>query len=136
MEGKNMKLTLEHVTEKFYLYSGEDPAETGQRAGLCAQLCEECADRVNALLEKRREQDAEGLASGERYLVALESWAAAEAFYQLALRDRAVSPEVVTADGVRVDAKERAEHAAALAKEKRGAACLLLGEEGFCFERV
>lgn len=129
-----MELTLTNVTEKFYLYSGEDPADTGQRAGLCAQLCGECADRVNALLEKRWGQAQEAPADGEKYLPALESWAAAEAFYQLALRDRAVSPEVVTADGVRVDAKERAEHAAALAGEKHRAVRPLLGEEGFCFE--
>lgn len=127
---------MENVREKFYLYSGEDPAEEGQRAGLCAQLCGECADRVNALLEKLGEQEPEAPADGDKYLPALESWAAAEAFYQLALRDRAVSPEVVTADGVRVDAKERAEHAAALAREKHRAICPLLGEEGFCFERV
>lgn len=131
-----MELVLERVKEKFYLYSGEDPAEEGQRAGLCVQLCGECADRVNALLEKRREQSPNGLAAGEGNLATLESWAAAEAFYQLTLRDRAVSPEVVTADGVRVDAKERAEHAAALAREKSRAAWSLLGEEGFCFERV
>lgn len=127
---------MEHVTEKFYLYSGEDPAEEGQRAGLCAQLCGECVDRVNALLEKLRGQEQEDPVSVEKYLPAMESWAAAEAFYQLALRDRAVSPEVVTADGVRVDVKERAEHAAALAREKHRAICPLLGEEGFCFERV
>lgn len=124
-----MKLDLERVKEAFSLYSGESLTAGDSRAALCLRLCGECAETAERLAVPEKEGAAESAGP-------LENWAAAEAFYQLTLRDRAVSPEIVTADGVRVDTKERAEHAEALAKVKRRAAGHLLREEGFCFERV
>lgn len=119
-----MKLDLEQIKKAFALYSGEPLTEGEARTELCLQLCGECAAM------------AEGLSKEDGNAAPVESWAAAEAFYQLALRDLAVAPEIVTADGVRVDAKERARHAEVLAKTKRQAAASLLREEGFCFETI
>lgn len=120
-------LDQERVKEKFYLYSGEDPEETGARQSLCGQLCVECASRAETLLAKS------GASAQIGDLAALESWAAAEAFYQLALADEASGPESVSADGVKITAGERSRKAGALAAEKRRAAAGLLGEEGFYF---
>ncbi len=125
-----MGLDLDRIREKFSLYSGEDPAGSGPRERLCAQLCGECADRAAALLEKA------GAKAGERGAVALESWAAAEAFYQLALADEAVTPASVSADGVQITQGERSLRAKALAEEKRRAVESLLGEGAFYFGRV
>ncbi len=119
-----MELDLEQIEKAFALYSGEPLTEETTRTELCRQLCGECKAM------------AEGLAGETETTAPLISWAAAEAFYQLALRDMAVAPEIVTADGVRVDAKERARHAESLARAKRQAAAPLLREEGFCFEHI
>lgn len=122
-----MTLDLERVKAKFYLYSGEDSSGEETRKALCGQLCEECAAAVGKLPLKAEAGENGG---------PLESWAAAEAFYQLALRDRAAAPEIISADGVRVDAQARAENARALAEEKYRAARRLLREEGFWFEHI
>lgn len=125
-----MELDRERVKEKFYLYSGESPEEEDPRAALVAQLCGECAARGDALLESRPESEA------EKHLAALESWAAAEAFYQLTLTDEATSPESIAADGVRISEGERSRKAKALAEEKRLAVFPVLGEEAFYFGRA
>lgn len=130
-----MKLDTEQVKERFHLYSGEDPDGEGQRAELCAQLCGECAEKAGALLGNRRERDDDPEAE-ERCLSALESWAAAEAFYQLVLTDEALSPESVSADGVQIKDGERSRKAKALAEEKRRAAFAALGEGAFYFGQV
>lgn len=123
-------MELERVKERFFRCSGEDPADAGPRGELCAQLCGECLDRAASLLKGRSAR------AGEAETAALESWAAAEAFYQLALRDEAVSPESVSADGMRIDMGARSEKARALADEKRREAALVLGEGAFYFGRV
>ncbi len=125
-----MELDRERIREKFALYSGEDLTEEGPRAALCAQLCLECAGKAEAMLESSRAEKP------ERYGEAVESWAAAEAFYQLTLADGAVSPESVSADGVQIKEGERSRRAKALAEEKRKAVLPVFGEEAFYFGRA
>ena len=124
-----MELDREKIIETFYLYSGED-REDEERAALCARLCEESAEKIERSLANRREEDL------EPYQNALESWAAAEAFYHLTLTDEATAPERVTADGVSVSAGERSQKAKALLEEKRAAIASVWGEGGFYFGRA
>lgn len=125
-----MALSLERVKAGFALYSGEDPEMEDARGKLCAQLCQECLNGIEAKLKGRV------VPEGSRDEGALESWAAAQAFYQLALADEAVSPQVVSADGVRVEAGERSEKARVLAAEKEKTARTVLGEGAFYFGRT
>lgn len=124
-----MTLNLEKVSEKFYRYSGESKEDT-ERAALCAQLCEESAAKIQGTL------DACPGADPAPCLGALESWAAAEAFYHLTLADEAAAPESISADGVTVSAGERSKKAKLLLEEKRSAAFPALGEGGFYFGRA
>lgn len=120
-----MALSLEQIKLKFSHYSGEDMEDAGPRGQLCAQLCQDCLGRAESLLGRADLTEAEA--------AAVESWAAAEAFYQLALADEATGMESVSADGVKLEAGERSRKAKALAGEKRREAAGLLGEEGFYF---
>ncbi len=97
---------------------------------MCAELCGECSSRAESLLEEGRISDA------GRTEELLESWAAAEAFYQLALTDEASLPESVSADGVQIQWGERSRKAKALAAEKRRNLSSALGEEEFYFGRA
>ena len=124
-----MKLDQEKILEKFYLYSGED-REDEELAPLCSQLCIDSAEKIERGLARCREEDA------EPYLGALESWAAAEAFYHLTLTEEAAAPERITADGVTVSAGERSQKAKALLEEKRNAIIPVWGEGGFYFGRA
>ena len=124
-----MKLDPEKILEKFYLYSGED-REDEERAALCTQLCEESGSKIERSLTNSRHEDV------EPYLGALESWAAAEAFYHLTLTDEATAPEHISADGVTVSAGERSQKAKALLEEKRAAIVPVWGEGGFYFGRA
>ena len=121
-----MKLDVERVKTAFSAYSGETFEEDGERARLCAALCEECARRAEQMLASRPEQPEEALPP-------VESWAAAEAFYQLALVDEALTPDKFSADGVEVSGSKSAERARALADEKFRAALPVLGEGAFYF---
>ena len=124
-----MELDQEKILEKFYLYSGED-REDEERAALCTQLCEESGSKIERAFADRRDEDT------EPYLSALESWAAAEAFYHLTLTDEATAPERITADGISVSAAERSQKAKALLEEKRSTVVPALGEGGFYFGRA
>ena len=124
-----MELDREKILETFYLYSGED-VEDEERAALCAQLCEESAQKIERILASRKDEDI------EPYQSALESWAAAEAFYHLTLTDEATAPERITADGISVSAGERSQKAKALLEEKGRAVIPVLGEGGFYFGRA
>lgn len=128
-EGSALALELAAVQEKFSRYSGETPSADDSRGKLCAELCAECAARADALAEN-------GRSPTETEALALESWAAAEAFYQLVLLDEALAPESLSADGVRVDLGARSQKARALAEEKRRGLASLLGEGAFYFGRV
>lgn len=123
-----MELDLERVKEIFTLYSGEPTGGEELRPQLCALLCRECALRARRLSASEIE--------GEDWKEALENWAAAEAFYQLALSDEANLPESVSADGVEIREGERSRKARALAEEKRRAVRPVLGEEEFYFGRA
>lgn len=126
----SVELDAERVKTAFALYSGEDLSQEGGRALLCARLCKESVLRAESLLKDCPAEKA------ERYLPALESWAAAEAFYHLALTDEAGTPERVSADGVEIVEGGRAQKARALAEEKRRAVLPVLGEEAFYFGRA
>lgn len=121
-----MELDLERVKELFTLYSGEATEGEELRPQLCALLCRECALRIGRSAAE----------DGEEWQEALEGWAAAEAFYQLALTDEANLPESVSADGVEIREGERSRKARLLAEEKRRAVRPVLREEGFYFGRA
>ena len=125
----SMELDREKILETFYLYSGED-REDEERAALCTQLCEESAEKIERALVDRREADIQSCQN------ALESWAAAEAFYHLTLTDEATAPERITADGVSVSAGECSQKAKVLLEEKRVAIASIWGEGGFYFGRA
>lgn len=120
-----MELREEQVLEKFQLYSGEEDMEE-KRWALCRALCRECKDWVEG-------QARPGVEAGRE---ALEGLAAAEAFYQLALLDEALSPASVAAPEVKLELGERADKALRLAEEKRKACGPLLREQGFYFGRA
>ena len=121
-----MTLDRERIKAAFSAYSGESFDEASERGRLCAALCEECACRAEQMLKHRPEQSEDALPS-------VESWAAAEAFYQLALVDEALTPEKFSADGVEISGKNGAQRARALADEKFRAALPVLGEGAFYF---
>lgn len=124
-----MILELDRVKAAFYRFSGEIPDEDDpQRAALCDSLCKEAHSRGEIIL-------AGGHESGKA-AAALESWCAAEAFYQLTLIDEALTPENFSADGVTLKFTGRSEKAKALRDEKRAAADSLLGEGAFYFGRA
>lgn len=123
-----MSINLEKIMEKFTLFSGEDITTEDSRARLCVQLCRDCAAEAEAKLS--------GLEKAEAYADRLESWIAAEAFYQLCLADEAATPESISADGVQIKEGERSAKARKLASEKRRAILPLLGEEAFYFGKA
>lgn len=119
-------IDIERVKEKFCKYSGEVMDET-ERGLLCAQLCEDCTEQVRKIIDSRGENPDE---SGTG---AVESYAAALAFYQLVLSEQATLPKTFTADGVTVTQGENLKSAQAFLKSKRIAAAKYLGEEEFYF---
>lgn len=123
-----MKLDLEHILDKFKLYSGEamDGREPGRDA-LCQNLCQECMDWA---LGQIRSDAGQSGASG------VESLAAAEAFYQLALLDQSAGPETVSSPELKVELGGRTEHAKRLCQEKREGCRNVLISDGFYFGRA
>lgn len=120
-----MELREVKVLEKFSLYSDEQKDET-PRWQLCKALCGECRQWIG---EEAREGNEDAL---ER----LEALAAAEAFYQLALIDDALTPEGVSSPELKLEMGRRGEKARKLAEEKRLACKGVLREEGFYFGSV
>lgn len=124
-----MEINVENVTEKFKLYSGEtfDGAEPARDA-LCRELCRECAATV-------RQRVKPEILADEKYegAEALESLAAAEAFFQLAALDNAVTPQTVTSPEIKIQLGDRAGYAERLRDEKRAACSGLFMEDGFYF---
>lgn len=122
-----MELEIERVLEKFCRYSGE--ALTGEdpdREELCRALCGECLEEVKARGRRRDEGSCR----------ALESLAAAQAFYQLALVDSCGEPESVWSPELKVELGDRVRKAERLREEKRRACGSLIPEEGFYFGRA
>ena len=123
-----MALELDRIKAAFYRFSGEDPADSdAERTALCESLCEEALAKAETMM-------AVGDKSNE--VAAVESWCAAEAFYQLTLIDEALTPDSFSADGVTLGLSGRSEKARALRDEKRAAADCLLGEGAFYFGRA
>lgn len=120
-----MTLDLERVQAAVVDYLGEEPEEDEAEARLCQAFCIECVRRV--------EQLSDGCEETEQAQELLEAWAAAEAFYQLMLTQEATTPQKISADGVTIDTPCSAERAATLAREKRRAALVVLGEGEFYF---
>lgn len=116
-----MSPELETVKKLFSYFSGEDPEDETARGALCLHLCEESvAPFADCDLP-------------EKAVAAVESWCAAQAFYQLALVDEAAVPESISAEGVRLELAGTAEKARLLRDEKRRIARRLLGEGEFYF---
>lgn len=123
-----MELNLEHILDKFKLYSGE--AMDGQepkRDALCRSLCQESLEWA----QRQIRPDA-----GQRCASGAESLAAAEAFYQLALLDQSAGPEVVSSPELKVELGSRAEYAKRLCQEKREGCKGILISDGFYFGRA
>ena len=120
-----MEIDLERVLEKFKLYSGEamDEGEP-RRDELCRALCKECAGWA------RRLADPE---AGEERAGDVESLAAAEAFYQLALLDQAAGPQSFSSPELKLELGDRARHAGELRAAKRQACGAVLPAEDFYF---
>lgn len=124
-----MDINLENVTAKFRLYSGEtlDGADN-PRDELCKELCKECAELVRTRMKPEVMQ-----AEGTEGAGAMESLAAAEAFFQLAALDNAAAPQAVTSQEIKIQLGDRAGAAQRLRDEKRTACAGLLAEDGFYF---
>lgn len=124
-----MDINLENVKAKFKLYSGEamDGTDTA-RDGLCGELCEECAELVRLKVKPEVLQ-----AEGTEGAGAIESLAAAEAFYQLAALDSAAVPRSVASSEIKIQPGDRMGSAERLRREKRAACAGLLAEDGFYF---
>ena len=137
-----MIIDIENVTEKFKLYSGEelDGTEPG-RDGLCREICRECAaevtGRVRPEVMQRNDPDDIG---------ALESLAAAEAFYQLADLDQRTAPLAdldqrtaplaVSSREMKIELGDRLGAAGRLRDGKRLACVRLLVEYEFYFRAI
>ena len=127
-----MIIDIENVTEKFKLYSGEelDGTEPG-RDGLCREICRECAaevtGRVRPEVMQRNDPDDIG---------ALESLAAAEAFYQLADLDQRTAPLAVSSREMKIELGDRLGAAGRLRDGKRLACMRLLVEYEFYFRAI
>lgn len=127
-----MIIDIENVTEKFKLYSGEelDGTEPG-RDGLCREICRECAaevtGRVRPEVMQRNDPDDIG---------ALESLAAAEAFYQLADLDKRTAPLAVSSREMKIELGDRLGAAGRLRDGKRLACVRLLVEYEFYFRAI
>ena len=124
-----MTISVENVTARFKLYSGEplDGTDTA-RDGLCTELCKEGAALVSRRVkpEVLESNDEEG----EKALCAL---AAAEAFFQLAALDNAAAPQAVTSAEIKIQLGDRLGSAGRLRDEKRAACAGLIAEDGFYF---
>lgn len=122
-----MEPKLEQVLEKFCRYAGEalDGKDT-VRDGLCRALCGECLAEIKARASCRSEEECQ----------ALESLAAAQAFYQLALVDSCGEPESVWSPELKVELGDRVQKAERLREEKRRACGSLLLQDGFYFGRA
>lgn len=155
-----MEISVEHVTEKFKLYSGEtfDGAEPSRDA-LCLALCKECTAWVKRRVRRgafgepgnedaaksggQIEPDRDGGTGDEAQpetsqedaekLDALESLAASEAFWQLAVLDQAAVPQTVSSSEIKIQLGDRAGSARRLRDEKIAACRGLLLEDGFYF---
>ena len=125
-----MTISVENVTAKFKLYSGEalDGSEPARDA-LCGELCSECAAWAAGRL-KPELLEAEGT---EGQLAALEGLAAAEAFWQLAALDQASAPQGVSSGEIKIQLGDRLSSAERLRDEKESACRGLLMEDGFYF---
>lgn len=118
-----MEINIEHVQETFRLYSGE--AMDGQepsRDSLCKALCRECAGWVQRQLIPQTPEGRLGDA---------ESFAAAQAFCQLALLDQ--EPQSVSSPELKVELGNRAEYARLLCEQKRLACDGILAPDRFYF---
>lgn len=161
-----MELRIEKVLEKFKLYANEPmDGEDTRRDSLCQGLCEECVQWVQGQVVAEDEpgsageEDAGGEAGGGEIagkeateggtaggeassekvpegLPALESYAASEAFYQLAVLDQAVLPQSLSSPEVKLQLGDRVGHAQRLRAEKRRACGTLLQEDGFYFGQI
>ena len=127
-----MKLNRTAVEQAFAQYSGETADGEGTpRQVLCAALCAQCAQQVEALVRPELTQEEEAPWQG-----ALEALAGAEAFYQLLLTEEASAPQSLSVGEGAVSRGAGSERAAALAAEKRRAASPALREEHFFFGAV
>lgn len=151
-----MELRIEKVLEKFKLYANEPmDGEDTRRDSLCQGLCEECVRWVQGQVVAEDEPGSAGgegaggetgggeIAGGEagsekipEGLPALESYAASEAFYQLAVLDQAVLPQSLSSPEVKLQLGDRVGHAQRLRAEKRRACGALLQEDGFYFGQI
>ncbi len=123
-----MELDIEKVLESFQLYSGEQlNGENGDREALCRKLCGDSAAMIGGWLNPSLEG---------RDLSPAESLAAAEAFYQLVLLDRALQPETVSTPELRMEQGSREQYARQLREEKRRACQGLLQESDFYFGQM
>lgn len=125
-----MILNLDRVKSKFSTLSGESANSVERRGRLCTQLCQECMNRAAAMFDRM------GKAAGSHTADLLETWAAAEAYYQLSLVDESEDPERVSADGVEIVPGERSKKAKAFADEKLKELMQELREGDFCFVRA
>lgn len=124
-----MEISLENVIEKFKLYSGEPLDNSDQRRdALCRELCAGCAQEAGALpwLE-----DAGETAAGPA-----ESLAAAGAFVQLALLDKAMAPESVSAPELKVALGDNVAYARSLRDEMMRACEGYMSGHSFYFGAV
>lgn len=127
-----MEINVENVVEKLKLYAGEFmDGQEPERDSLCRSLCGDCVQWV------RETMKPEALAGrGAETQAALESLAAAEAFYQLAELDQANLPQTVFSPEIKLQLGDRVGHAQRLRDEKRLACAGLLREGGFYFGRI
>lgn len=117
-------MNMDQVIEKFCRYSGETlDGENPERDELCRSLCRECLEEIHA----------RGCCWDERGRQALESLAAAQAFYQLALVDGCGEPDYVSSPELKIELGDRAQRARRLWEEKRRACGELLPPEDFYF---
>lgn len=124
-----MTISIENVKAKFKLYSGEPLDGTDQaRDALCMELCTEGAAWVTRRV-KPEILEAETFAGAG----ALESLAAAEAFWQLAALDQSSAPQGVSSSGMKLESGDRLGPAKRLRDEKEAACAGMLAEDGFYF---
>lgn len=128
-----MKITAEKVLERLLMFTGDTAGELDERrTALCQELCAGCAQEAMALpwIEPEGEVQEAAMQS------AAEGLAAAGAFYQLALLDRANEPLAVSSPELKVTLGNRAAEARSLRDELLKGCEGLMSGHGFYFGAV
>lgn len=116
-------MNIEKIRKVFFMVSGE--SEQGERAELCAELCEAAQASIAARLLEN--------ADTEQHKSALEYAAAYLAWHTLLTIDEALMPDSISASDVKISMGEKSKKAEKLLAERLREASSVLRDDSFYF---